>query len=128
MVNYENDYQYGEQQQKHIKPLLEKHFGFLTEGQRYSKYDFENEDICIEVKSRKNRHDAYPNTLLTANKITDTNKTIIFIFNFTDKIMYIKYDREQFCKYEAKMFSRSRQMWDEKIYIYIPIEDLKEFV
>jgi len=126
MVNYENDYQYGEQQQKHIKPLLEKHFGFLNEKERYSKYDFENDEICIEVKSRKNKHNAYSTTLLTANKITDTNKKIIFIFNFTDKLMYIKYDKEKFNTYTKKMFSRANQRWDEKEYLYIPITDLIE--
>jgi hypothetical protein len=122
MVNVENDYKYGEEKEKAIKVILEKKFGELKSGDRYSKYDFENDNLCIEVKSRRNKHNQYPTTLFALNKIIDTNKTILCIFNFIDKIMYIKYNKEKFDRYEKKKINYI----DTKTYYFIPISDLTE--
>lgn len=131
MVNYENDYNWGEAQQKKIAGYLGKKWNGLIPQGRYSKYDFISEDINMEVKSRKNRYSAYPTTLLTCNKIADTTKKNIFVFNFVydmardlSEIYYIEYDEDKFSKYNKDMFSRAKKAWDEKMYIYIPIEDL----
>lgn len=128
MVNYENDYLWGEEQQKKIFPILEAKWKGLRPQGRYAKYDAVNETTNIEIKSRKNAYDAYPTTLLTLNKISDTSKTNIFVFNFVqgdkNEIYYIEYDEEKFKPYERRMFSRANFKADEKEYIYIPIEDL----
>jgi len=128
MVNYENDYIWGEQQQKKIFPILEAKWEGLRPQGRYAKYDAINETTNIEIKSRKNAYSAYPTTLLTMNKISDTSKTNIFVFNFVkndkNEIYYIEYDKEKFEPYERRMFSRANYAADEKEYIYIPIEDL----
>ena len=128
MVNYENDYLWGEQQQKKIFPILEAKWNGLRPQGRYAKYDAVNETTNIEIKSRKNAYDAYPTTLLTLNKISDTSKTNIFVFNFVkndkNEIYYIEYDETKFEPYERRMFSRANFLADEKEYIYIPIEDL----
>ncbi len=126
MVNFEGDYIFGEKQQEIIKPILEKTFGSLISNDRYSKYDFENDNYYIEVKTRKNSYYTYPTTLLTCNKITNTDKTLIFIFNFTDGIYYIEYDEKIFNCFEKKMFSRINKKFDMKDYYYIPIDMLKK--
>jgi len=128
MVNYENDYLWGEEQQKKIFPILERKWKGLRPQGRYAKYDAVNETTNIEIKSRKNAYDAYPTTLLTLNKISDTSKTNIFVFNFVqeekNEIYYIVYDEEMFKTYERRMFSRAKFKADEKEYIYIPVCDL----
>jgi hypothetical protein len=132
MVNYENDYLWGEQQQQKIFSILEQKWEGLKSQERYSKYDAVSETIHMEIKSRKNIFkNSYPTTLLTMNKISDTTKTNIFIFNFVfdmnrDKreIYYIEYDKEKFSNYQRDMFSRANLKSDEKEYIYIPVEDL----
>jgi len=128
MVNYENDYIWGEQQQQKIFTILEAKWKGLRPQGRYAKYDAVNETTNIEIKSRKNSYNAYPTTLLTLNKISDTSKTNIFVFNFVkedqNEIYYIEYDEEKFKMYERRMFSRAKFKADEKEYIYIPIKDL----
>jgi len=133
MVNYEKDYIWGEAQQKKIIPYLKKAFGddLILTLDRWSKYDACNHNINMEIKSRKNSYSAYPTTLLTMNKISDLSKKNIFIFNFVydmnknlSEIYAIEYDKKQFDTYEKRMFSRANQSWDEKEYVYIPIEDL----
>ena len=62
------------------------------------------------------------------NKIWDTSKTNVFVFNFVmcdrNEIYYIEYDPVKFSKYERKMFSRAQIQSDEKEYVYIPVNDL----
>jgi hypothetical protein len=132
MVNYENDYLWGEAQQRKIFPVLEKKWKALRQQPRYAKYDAISEHVNMEIKSRKNlKYNSYPTTLLTMNKISDTSKTNIFVFNFVfdmqrdmSEIYYIEYDAEKFSKYEKKMFSRANIKSDEKEYVYIPVADL----
>jgi len=132
MVNYENDYLWGEAQQRKIFPVLERKWKGLRQQSRYAKYDAINNEINMEIKSRKNlRCNSYSTTLLTMNKISDTTKTNIFVFNFVfdmqnnkSEIYYIEYDEEKFSKYEKKMFSRAKIESDEKEYVYIPVADL----
>ena len=132
MVNYENDFEWGQKQEQKIFPILEKTWPGLKEQERYSKYDAVSETVNIEIKSRKNlRKNSYSSTLLTMNKISDTSKTNIFVFNFVfdmkenkSEIYYIEYNKEQFRSYTKKMFSRANMKYDEKEYIYIPVEDL----
>jgi len=128
MVNYELDYKWGEEQQKKIFPALERKWKDLRPQGRYAKYDAVNDTTNIEIKSRKNAYNAYPTTLLTLNKISDTSKTNIFVFNFVqddkNEIYYIEYDEDKFKTYERRMFSRAKFKADEKEYVYIPIKDL----
>lgn len=133
MVNYEDDYIFGEEQQRKIKGVLDDKWGTLKEQPRYAKYDMINEEVHIEIKSRKGiRWNKYSETLLTMNKIDEqSNKRTIFVFNFVydltlDKkeIYFIEYNKEKFSKYRKALFSRAKEEWDEKDYIYIPIEDL----
>ena len=125
-MHWTDSYRWGLIQQESIMPSLKKYFGDdvkATEGQ-YAKYDAESDKYVFEIKSRNNKYNRYPTTMITANKITNTDKIIIFIFNFTDGIYYIDYNEKLFNQYEKKEFSRSNFSWDYKTYIYIPIEDL----
>ncbi|AIF72173.1 MAG: hypothetical protein QLV_07 [Qinghai Lake virophage] len=131
MVNYENDYIWGEYQQRKIFPILETKWLNLEEQARNSKYDFISENVNMEIKSRTNAYNKYPTTLLTCNKVHDLSKTNIFVFNFVydmendlSDIYYIEYDEAKFSKYTKQKFSRANQTWDEKDYYYIPITDL----
>jgi hypothetical protein len=133
MVNYEKDYLFGEKQEKKIEKYLEAKWEGIVHQDRYIQYDFINDKVNIEVKSRKYlNHNSYPTTLLTMNKISPTStKKTIFVFNFVfdmtrdmSEIYYIEYNEAKFSKYNRKMFSRANIKSDEKEYIYIPSEDL----
>ena len=127
MVNFENDYLYGIQKQKQILPILRDHFGLELQETvgRYSRFDFYSDKSIFELKSRKNNKTKYPTTLLTGNKvIKEDDKDLIFLFNFTDELCYIRYDPGVFSTFEKRLFSRINEFFDEKEYYYIPIEQL----
>jgi len=123
-MHYTKDHQFGTAQEIEIFNIIKEYFkSDLNKCSNNSKYDYSSDDCNFEVKSRRNTLKTYPDTMITCNKITN-DKTLYFIFNFTDCITFIKYDEEQFKKYKTKMFSRARISSDEKLHVYIPIEDL----
>jgi hypothetical protein len=127
MVNFENDYLYGIQKQKEILPILRDYFGKDLEETvgRWKKYDFYSDKSIFELKSRKNTKTRYQTSLLTCNKVvSESGKDLIFLFNFTDQLCYIKYDPDLFSTFERRLFSRINESFDEKDYFYIPIERL----
>ena len=125
-MHWTEDAKWGVEQQESIMPSIKKYFGddVRATKDQYSKYDAESDKYLIEIKSRKNKYNAYPTTMITGNKITNTDKIIILVFNFTDAIYYIDYDKERFDQYKKKVYSRSKLKFDYKTHIYIPITDL----
>jgi hypothetical protein len=106
---------------------------YKTEEQ-FSKYDalsFNNNKIAYEIKSRRCNKMDYNTTLIPVGKCFNMNDyDIIFVFNFQDKICYIKFDFDKFSEYELryglKTICRPRANGEIKpvINYQIPIEDL----
>ena len=92
-------------------------------------FDYINNKLQIELKSRNNSYSKYPSTMIGKNKIEFANKNkkeTYFCFNFTDGVYYIKYDKEKFDLYEEKIGGRQdRGKFEYKPYIYIPICELQ---
>jgi len=133
MVHYQDDFEKGTKAQHEIFPIVKKYFseydltGDLIENlDDNDKYDYECDDAVFEVKTRFDvDRNSYKTTLMTCNKVTETNKAIIFIFNFTDEISWIQYDEELFNTFEKKPFSRANLKRDEKDHYYIPVHHLQ---
>ena len=130
MVNWENSYKYGERKEEALLPVLQDYFGkeiIRSKGGRFAKYDYSDEKFNYELKSRTNKMEQYPTTMITKNKVegSDADKDLILLFNFTDKLAYIQYEAEQFEQYTTESFSRLGASWDEKPHLYIPVEHLK---
>jgi hypothetical protein len=126
MVHFQKDYLVGTAKQRTILPYLEQHFGdIIPTEERWAKFDFYNQNAIFELKSRTNKKNHYPTTLMTCNKVIDTEKDIYFVFYFTDELCYIKYDPELFSKFEKKPYSRINEQFDEKDYYFIPISNLE---
>ena len=130
MVNWENSYKYGESKEKALLPILQDYFGksiSRSSKGRFAKYDYTDEKSNYELKSRTNKMRQYSTTMITRNKMEgiDANKDLILLFNFTDCLAYIQYERKQFQQYTTQNFSRLGESWDEKPHLYIPVEHLK---
>jgi hypothetical protein len=128
MPFYPKDYDFGIQQEIKILPILREKFGqtIVPKEDRFSRYDYYNEQAIFELKSRTNAKNKYPTTLLTCNKVVEgIDKDKYFLFNFTDQLCFIKYDSELFSTFEKKPFSRNFRKEDEKDYFYIPINFLE---
>jgi hypothetical protein len=123
MVHYQNDYIYGTEKQKDVLPKIQNYFKRIIKEnpEQYAKFDFEDESYNYELKSRKNTLNKYPDTMITLNKCNADNKGLILLFNFTDTLAYIEYDKELFKTFRTQNFSRAQQQWDMKEHIFIPI-------
>lgn len=126
MVHYPISYEFGKKEEELILPLLIEHFGrkICPYEERYSKHDFYCDKYNYELKSRTNTFSKYPTTMITANKIAG-DKKLIFVFNFVDCLAIIEYDEKRFASYQRQLFSRAQIITDEKITLFIPIEDLE---
>lgn len=125
MVHFENSYQFGKKAEKDILPILQEFFKreIKEYTERFSKFDFYDEIYNYELKTRTNSYNKFPTTMITENKVSGEKKQI-FIFNFTDAIYYIEYDKEVFETFQRQKFSRAGLKQDEKSHIYIPIDKL----
>ena len=129
-----NDIEYGLNKEIEILPLLKLKFGDSIEKtkSKYSSFDFVGDNIKIELKSRRCSSDFYPTTMIGHRKITaatNTDINYIYVFQFTDKIMYCQYDESDFKFFEVKRSGRcDRGKIESDNYIYIPIEYLKELI
>jgi hypothetical protein len=123
---WKNSYNYGKQMEQKVLPVIRSYFNqdIQASVSDFARHDFFDEEQLYELKSRTNPLRKYPTTMITENKMTDIDKPLMLLFNFTDCLAYIKYDAETFKQYEKKSFSRANVDWDEKPHLYIPIEHL----
>ena len=126
MVNFENDYIFGSENQKLVLPQIIEHFkrNIKENEERYAKYDFEDDLFNYELKTRKNTLNKYPDTMITMNKLKKGKKGLILLFSFTDHLAYIEYEPELFKTFRTSNFSRAQIEEDKKMHIYIPIQHL----
>lgn len=127
----ENDYSYGRKKEGEILDKMNQFFkdNIKQTSQRYDTKDYLGEKYKYEVKSRRNRYNAFPTTIIPTDKIKEGDN-YVFLFNFTDGLYYIYYDAEVFKTFRTGMFERrdGGQNNPNKIYWYIPIEKLNIIV
>jgi hypothetical protein len=126
-----NDCKFGNENEIIILPIIRKFFNrdIIKLEDKYNKYDYEDDIYKYELKARKNNYNKYPTTLIGSDKYDNkyhNNKKIIFLFNFTDGLYYIEYDKDKFNTFEKKPFVRIYRGVNDikKDYLFIPIEHL----
>lgn len=131
MNKFYEDKKYGDNSENNIIDCIEKHFDTKitkTNGY-YDLMDFYDDDNYYEIKSRRNKYNQYPTTMIGYNKILYAQKSIkdvYFIFSFTDGNYYYKYNDND--KFNINMGGRDDRGKEEfKKYFYIPIENLTKF-
>jgi hypothetical protein len=106
--------------------------GITKDENRFASFDFHNAErtVFAELKTRRIRHDQYPTTLISADKIAhiEEGKDYYFIWAYVDGMYYLKYDPEVWSTFECKMyrrFDRSDRREFPKPHIFVPCELLK---
>jgi hypothetical protein len=128
----QDDLNYGYTNENEILSLLNSTFSDTFRHTRelygeYWNYDFEgNSGKKIEMKSRRNKHDTFAETIIPVHKCKNKNSPNIFIFQFTDGIYYIEYDSNKFDNdYEIKnIVSKRKDKYENKPHYFIPVSDL----
>ena len=126
MVSDAQEYAYGLSKEILLKPVIEKYVGVkLQDTKRWDSFDFVGENITIELKSRKNKKDRYPTTIVGMNKIDkiQEGERVIFMFNFTDGLYCWEYQEDHTFK-TIMIQRRDRRNIKAKPYLSIPIESL----
>jgi len=128
MPSIATDLTYGLKKETDIITTLSTFFGkdLVKTADPFCKFDFTTieEDLTIELKSRRNTMAAYPTTLLPIHKSND-RENLYFVFNFTDKVAYIKYNKEVFDTFKTCFITaRGRERGAD--HFLIPVSLLKE--
>jgi hypothetical protein len=138
MRTFQNDMNYGMEKEMTMLGKLSQHFieyGTITNTKDlykdpYYKYDFEAEDgTTFELKSRRNKKQTYPTTILPVSKIIpDAKHKQVFIFAFTDCCCKIEYSKELWDTFEVRDIEvfRYGRIDLPKPHYCIPIQHLLE--
>lgn len=127
-----NDLEFGFKKEKEVFELLKNRYGEnLKQNSRYSTFDFEIDDIQLELKSRRISSTAYPTMMLSYHKLKKAQEDLgkkksIFLFNLKDGLFEWDYDENGF---EINMGGTMKRGCDERhLCGYIPVKNLKRFV
>jgi hypothetical protein len=135
-----NDIQFGTKSEEANLDILQTFLDTQLERKGgYAVFDFENpsKTIFVELKSRRIGHATYDTAIIGFNKIAfashfGEDTQFWFAFCYTDGVFVIKYNKEQFDKYEVRdnYIRGPRSDVDNKPQkiVMIPINDLTELV
>ena len=132
-MNRTRDIEFGTRSEQKMLTVLQeklKNPHLKKESDKYALYDYYSKHMRVELKTRRNKSDAYPTTMIGLNKVRDAeifDGEYYYIFKFDDKTMWIKYNEKKFMNFDVGGGRRSdRGGIEEGVYVYIPIEYLKE--
>ena len=126
-MSFKNDYTFGKQKEDEVLSIIRKKFNrnIVKSESRFERYDFKDDEYYYELKSRNNKYSDYPTTLIEKGKVIADN--LVFLFNFTDGLYYIIYNKDLFETFECKQFLRHKRcdfVDKPKLYYHIPIHQL----
>jgi len=131
---FSDDLSLGYKSEDEILPTLNNFFSdeFVNTkelyGDKYFNYDFEGKTsgMRVELKSRRNRFDDYPTTLMPVHKCVSMDLCPnLFVFNFSDGLYYTEWNTNRFNMYEKKMILCKRKgRTDYREHYMVPIADL----
>jgi hypothetical protein len=138
MLTQAADLAFGITHENTLIPRLQSQFHteLLRGAGKYSRMDYHNptKTLFIELKSRRIRHDAYPTAIIGLNKVefcADPAKEYYFVFNYTDGLYYIKYEKELFDTFEIDRNYRRTFRADAynpiQQVVKIPVQHLRRF-
>jgi hypothetical protein len=114
MTTYLQDCKFGFENENNNIDILNKFFKTeFIKNTRYSIVDFINKDnnILIEMKSRRIPHNKYETCIIGQNKIDFFNKNLnsecYIVYCYSDGLFYIKYDKELFNNFKNDNFKRT---------------------
>jgi hypothetical protein len=138
MRHYNDDVQMGLANEDRCLPILETHFKTtFHHNRRYTVFDYknENEDIWVELKSRRVPYARYPTTIITRNKLNfclDASKSYYIVYQFEDGLYYIKYNKELFDTFQSdNAYRRSPRFGirnNVQQVVFIPIGELTKII
>ncbi len=121
------DLNYGMKREDDLFSKIKSAYGNnLCKTPSMCRWDYESDDVLVELKSRRNKYKAYPTTMIGKGKIDamlESDKQSFCVFNFTDGVYSIEIIPSIIDKFELRQGGR----WDRgrpelNQYYYIPIK------
>ena len=123
---FEEDYNKGKMTEDEHFEFLKEYFNEpkLKQNKRFSTFDFNSDNITIELKKRNFESTKYKDLMIGLNKIEKAqkaNKDIYFVMILDDGIFSYKYSKDDTLNYRSG--GRGDRGYNEfKKYAYIPID------
>jgi hypothetical protein len=94
-----DDIEFGRRNEEKNLPILKTMFGedLVKTKNTFNIRDFYNKNYFIEQKSRKCKHDQYPDYMIGWNKIEDAvnaDRKYIIVMDFTDGTFFYQFNKE----------------------------------
>ena len=127
MIFFEEEYNKGKEHEDEHFLFLQEYFNDPTLKQSkkiFSTFDYNSDNIIIELKKRNFESTKYKDLLIGLNKIEKAKKAkkdIYFIMDMDDGLFCYKYDINDKLNYRSGG-RRDRGYNEYKQYAYIPIE------
>lgn len=126
---YTVDRKFGFKQEDMLFDKIRSIYGeTLQKTSQFSKVDYMDDDTLIEMKSRRNKHNTYPTTMISKSKIDymlNSGKKSIALFNFTDGLYSIEINREKINHFNLGIGQRrDRGIHEQTSCFHIPINML----
>ena len=131
---FNKDYEFGRQSETTVLDTIRTFFNDSTitpSTDKFDRYDFTGAGCKYELKTRRLTRNRFASTMLPLGKLLSENpENNIFLFQFTDGLYYIRYDKETFSAFNVAPFCRQdRAGFDaEQDYIYIPVNLLTKII
>ena len=132
MTSLSHDLAFGINEEANKHPFLEEVFGEKLERQTgFASMDYKGSTIYVELKTRRINHDRYPTALISASKVDfceKSNADCYFVYQYTDGIFYVKYDKALFATFWTDKYTRTESpdmVAREKDTTFIPVKYLK---
>lgn len=102
MKTIKQEYSFGVRQEKILKDKIAEYLSdeLINTTDRYDPYDYFSPTKYVELKSRRNKKNQYPTTIIGLDKYDlgmkylDLGYEIYFVFNFTDEVSCYKLNKE----------------------------------
>jgi hypothetical protein len=110
MNSLAKDLQFGLSNESKVIEILSKHFGETIQKTeyKYCPYDALSETCKYEIKTRRNRYETYPTTIVPQQKVETIEGSVRYVFCFTNGIYYIDYDEDLFSTFKVTTFTYYR--------------------
>ena len=128
-MSFANDYKFGMTGEGVVLDTIKVFDPSLQKTSVYHPFDFVGTTSFVELKTRRNKKDKYPTTMISQSKIEYAMKNAgfdyYFCFLFEDGLYYIKFNKEKFAGFEVRNGGRyDRGRVEENSYCYIPVSEL----
>ena len=129
-INTNSEYKYGLNGELKCNDLICNKFNVKKNDNRWAVFDFESDEYLIELKTRRCKSTQYKDVMMNApkiNKARETDKKVIFVYNFIDGIYYWEYDKSVELRNDLNG-RMDRGIYEEQIMYYIPIHLMQKLI